>query len=101
MKSTNLAIAFWLIGLGTRKDKIKNIELRKEKCYKNQQLLLKSNAKNKDKIAENTILYTRLKQNFTVTCSGQKKTLFRKRNTKTKTKLKIVFVVPSTFSHFC
>ena len=34
MKSTNLAIAFWLIGLGTRKDKIKNIELRKEKCYK-------------------------------------------------------------------
>ena len=32
MKSTNLAIAFWLIGLGTRKDKIKNTELRKEKC---------------------------------------------------------------------
>lgn len=60
MKSTNLAIAFWLIGLGTRKDKIKNTELRKEKCYKNLQLLQKSNAKNKDKTAENTILYTRL-----------------------------------------
>ena len=72
MKSTNLAIAFWLIGLGTRKDKIKNTELRKEKCQKNQQLIQKSNAKNKDKIAENTILYTRLQQNFTVTCSGQK-----------------------------